>query len=47
MQAIRKKSDQCGISFSFHSWCAELNLDRVPVLANHCVALRIWNDVES
>jgi hypothetical protein len=46
MQTIREKGDQRRICFCLYSWCAELDLDRVSVLANHYVALCIWNDVE-
>ena len=47
IQSVGKKTTKRGVSFSFHSWCTQLDLDRVSVLTNYGIALRIWNDVES
>ena len=47
IQFFGQKTTQSGIRFSFYCRRAQFDLDRVSVLANHDVALRIWNDVES
>ena len=47
IQSVGKKTTKRGVSFSFHSWRTQLDLDRVSALTNYGIALRIWNDVES
>src|SRR6266487_2261844 len=46
-QFFGQKTTKSGISFPFHCRCAELHLDRVSMLADHRVALRIRNNVKS
>jgi hypothetical protein len=45
-QFFRQKPAQGRIRFSFHCWRPQFDLDRVSMLTDHRVALRIGNDVE-
>src|SRR5947207_2122474 len=46
IQFFGEKTTQSGIRFSFYCRRAQFDPNRITVLANDFIALRIWNDME-
>lgn len=46
VQFFGQKTTQSGIRFPFYRRRAQFDLDRVAVLADNFVALRVWNDMK-
>ena len=46
IQFFGEETAQSGVSFSFHSRRAQLDLDHVATLSHNFINLRVWNDVD-
>src|SRR5207244_7121326 len=47
IQLVGQKTTQSCVSFPFHSWRAQFNLNRAVMFARDLVDLPVWNNVKT